>query len=283
MKQRIITAIILAVITIGTVFFLPLQFFMLMLAVVFLFASKEWARFVDKTGPGFVLYFYGALLALTLFMVPIDKMWGLNGISPIFSSGLIFAAIWWIIALFMVLTYPRSASIWSSSKLLKTCFGIAILIPFFWGLVAIRTINMQHDFYYGSELLMYVFLLVWASDTGGYFFGKKFGKHKLLPTVSPGKTIEGFFGGLFLGVVIAFLGIFYFDMPNDEDISFLIISLVTILVSVLGDLTESIFKRESGLKDSGNLFPGHGGILDRIDSITAAVPIFALCYLIWLH
>jgi len=283
MKQRIITAIILALIVIGTVFFLPLQFFMLVFCAVFLLASKEWAGFVGKTPSSFILYLYGVLLALTLIMVPIGKMWGVDGINPIFSSGLIIASVWWVTALIMVISYPKSALLWSKSKALKALFGIVTLIPFFWGIVAIRTINMQHQFYTGSELLMYVFVLVWASDTGGYFFGKKLGKHKLLATVSPGKTIEGFLGGLFLGMAIAVIGLFYFAVPENKDITFLIISFITILCSVLGDLTESIFKRESGLKDSGHLFPGHGGILDRIDSLTAAVPIFALCYLTWLH
>ncbi len=283
MKQRIITAIILVLIVIGSVFFLPLQFFMLIFAALFLLASKEWAGFVDKTVPSFILYLYGALLALTLVILPIGTMWSLNSINPIISGGLIIAVIWWVMALIMVISYPKSALIWSKSKALKTLFGIVTLIPFFWGIVAIRTINMEHKFYTGSELLMYVFVLVWASDTGGYFFGKKFGKYKLLATVSPGKTIEGFFGGLFLGMVIAVVGIFYFAVPVNKDIPFLIVSFITILVSVLGDLTESIFKREAGLKDSGHLFPGHGGILDRIDSLTAAVPIFALCYLTWLH
>ena len=282
MKQRIITALILAPIAICGIFFLPLQFFMLACAGLFLLASKEWAGFVDKTAPSFILYFYGALLGLTLAMMPIGDMWTAKGINPAFSIGLIVAAVWWVVALLMVCGYPQSANVWRNKKSLKTLFGLLTLIPFFWGMVALRSVNMQHDFYFGSELVMFVFLLVWAADTGAYFVGKKFGKRKLAPKVSPGKTIEGFLGGLIFAVIIAFLGVIYFEVEADHIILFLVASLVTTLVSALGDLTESVFKRESGLKDSSNLLPGHGGILDRIDSLTAAVPVFALFYLTWL-
>ena len=282
MKQRIITALILAPIAIGGIFFLPLQFFMLACAALFLLASKEWAGFVDKTASSFILYFYGALLALTLVMMPMGNIWIDGLVNPIFLTVFIVAAIWWLIASFMVFSYPKSSAIWNENKALKSLFGILTLIPFFWGMVILRSANMQHDFYFGSELLMYVFLLVWAADTGAYFVGKNFGKHKLAPKVSPGKTIEGFLGGLFSAMLIALLGTFYFSVEPDNIIFFLIASFVTTLVSALGDLTESIFKREAGLKDSSNLLPGHGGILDRIDSLTAAIPVFALFYLTWL-
>lgn len=282
MKQRIITALILAPIAIGGIFFLPLQFFMLACAGLFLLASKEWAGFVDKQASSFILYFFGALLGLTLVMMPIGNIWTPEGINAVFSIGFTVAAVWWFIALLMVLGYPQSAKIWSDKKPLKTLFGLLTLIPFFWGMVALRSVNIQHDFYFGSELLMYVFLLVWAADTGAYFVGKNFGKNKLAPKVSPGKTIEGFLGGLFSAMLIALLGTFYFTIEADKILLFIGGSFIATLASALGDLTESIFKRESGLKDSSNLLPGHGGILDRIDSLTAAVPIFALFYLTWI-
>ena len=282
MKQRIITALILAPLAVSGIFFLPLQFFMLACAALFLLASKEWAGFVDKTASSFILYFFGALLGLTLVMMPIEKIWLAGSINSAFVIGLSIAAAWWVVALLMVLNYPNSAKVWSKNKPLKTLFGLLTLIPFFWGMVALRSIDIQHDFYFGSELLMYVFLLVWAADTGAYFVGKNFGKHKLAPKVSPGKTREGFLGGLVSAMLIALLGTFYFSVEADNILLFLGASLVTTFVSALGDLTESIFKREAGLKDSSNLLPGHGGILDRIDSLTAAVPVFALFYLTWL-
>jgi len=124
-----------------------------------------------------------------------------------------------------------------------------------------------------------VLLLVLGADSGAYMFGKMFGKHKLAPKVSPGKTWEGFLGGLVTSALIAVL--FATLAPLTVSTGTLVIcAIIATLASVLGDLTESMFKREAGIKDSGNLIPGHGGILDRIDSLTAAVPVFACLLLL---
>ena len=133
--------------------------------------------------------------------------------------------------------------------------------------------------YSGAVWLLYVMILVWGADSGAYMFGKMFGKHKLAPKVSPGKTWQGFFGGLLTAAVISWA----YGMWAHLDVTptvLLICSVVAALASVLGDLTESMFKREAGIKDSGHLIPGHGGILDRIDSLTAAVPVFACLLLL---
>lgn len=283
MKQRIITALILAPLAIAAVFFLPLQFFMLFCAVIYLLASREWVAFVDKKAANWVFYLFGLVLGATLILLPLDQVW-INGlINENLSTGLLAAGGWWFISLLMVSTYPKTDFLWKNSKAVKSLFGLLTLVPFFWAMVLLRSVNIHHDFYYGAELLMFVFLLVWAADTGAYFCGKKFGKYKLAPNVSPGKTIEGYFGGLISSMLIAFLGSVFLAIPEDKMTLFFIAALFTNIVSALGDLSESIFKREAGLKDSGNLLPGHGGILDRIDSLTAAVPVFAIIYLIWLN
>jgi len=283
-KQRIITALVLAPLAIAGIFLLPLKFFMLFTAVIFLLASKEWAAFVDpKSLSSSILYFFGFVLAITLLLLPVDQLWNSEGINPLIHYGLIVAAIWWIISFMMVATYPKSAVYWAGSKAVKALFGLLTLIPFFWSMVALRSINIHHDFYYGGALLLFVFLLVWAADTGAYFCGKSFGKHKLAPNVSPGKTIEGFVGGMVSSMIVAFVGSLAFDIPSEKIALFFVAALITTLVSALGDLSESIFKREAKLKDSGKLLPGHGGILDRIDSLTAAVPVFTLTYLLWLN
>lgn len=282
MKQRIITALFLAPLAIGGIFFLPLKFFMLFSAAIFLLASKEWAGFVSKTPATFVLYLFGLTLGATLLVMPVESMWVNAQANAYITYGLVIAALWWCISLFMVLTYPKTAPFWKNSKVIKCIFGLLTLLPFFWAMVLLRSVNMHHDFYYGAELLLFVFLLVWTADSGAYFSGKKFGKRKLAPNVSPGKTIEGFLGGLVSAMIVAIIGSFFFSISADKMPVFLIGCLLTIVVSALGDLSESIFKREAGLKDSGNLLPGHGGILDRIDSLTAAVPVFTLIYLFWL-
>lgn len=283
MKQRIITALVLAPLTIAGVFLLPLKFFMLFSAAIFLLASKEWGGFIQPKAPSSsTFYVFGFVLAITLMLLPIDRLWTVDGVHPAMLNGLIVAAIWWVVSLLLVTTYPKTTHLWARNKAIKALFGLLTLIPFFWAMVLLRSVNIHHDFYFGAELLMFVFLLVWAADSGAYFSGKKFGRHKLAPNVSPGKTIEGLIGGLVSAMLIAFFASLYFEITSDKMVLFFVAAFITTLVSALGDLSESIFKREANLKDSGKLLPGHGGILDRIDSLTAAVPVFALTYLIWL-
>ncbi len=283
MKQRIITALIIAPLTIACFFLLPLNFFMLFAAVIFLLASKEWGSFVSKKKPFLILSLFAVLLGISIFILPLEQLW-LNGkVNPLICYCLTIAAVWWCVSLLMVISYPKTAAIWAKSCIIKSLMGLSTLVPFFWGMLLLRSVNIHSDFYYGAQLLMFVFALVWAADTGAYFCGKKFGKYKLAVNVSPNKTIEGFIGGLLAAMLVAFFGSLFFAIAAEKMFLFFVAALVTTMVSTLGDLNESIFKREAGLKDSGNLLPGHGGILDRIDSLTAAVPIFAVIYLIWLN
>jgi phosphatidate cytidylyltransferase len=281
-QQRIITALILAPLAIAGIFFLPLKFFMLFSAVIYLLSSKEWAGFVSKSPSSVILFVFGLLLGGTLLLIPAEQIWQAGKVNGYIIYGLFAAAAWWCLSLLMVISYPSSAKLWHKNKLMKAVFGLLTLVPLFWAMVVLRSVNIEYDFYFGAKLLMYVFCLVWSADIGAYFCGKKFGKRKLAPNVSPGKTVEGFFGGLISAMVVAVIGAILFVIPADKMVLFVLGSLITIMVSALGDLSESIFKRESGLKDSSNLLPGHGGILDRIDSLTAAVPVFALIYLFWL-
>ncbi|HNJ85279.1 MAG TPA: phosphatidate cytidylyltransferase, partial [Agitococcus sp.] len=161
----------------------------------------------------------------------------------------------------------ESAKIWARNILLVPT-GLILLIPAWAGLT---------DLHQASPWwLLYVFCLVWGADTGAYFAGRKFGKHKLAPSVSPGKTIEGFVGGLITTSMLIVAVAIYRDLSAIRFVAFVGLSLLTVLASVLGDLLESMVKRQAGVKDSGNIFPGHGGALDRIDSLTAAAPLFAL-------
>jgi phosphatidate cytidylyltransferase len=136
-------------------------------------------------------------------------------------------------------------------------------------------VNYLRNSPHGIAILLVLFALIWGADSGAYFVGKKWGKHKLLPQVSPGKTWEGLSGALGVTVIITFFSLFIFKVPYIRWPVALCLALITVLFSIVGDLFESMLKRRVGLKDSGHSLPGHGGILDRIDSLTAAAPIFA--------
>lgn len=269
--QRILTAIVLIPLVIIALFFAPLSIFSYLIIAVCALATWEWSHFlgmVEKTQKAIFMVLIISLLTL-LYLIPIDL--SLKG--KLYTYIICLSIVWWLIALLLVISYPQSAKYWSKSILIKLLFALFTLIPFYISMLELRSINYDIDRYTGAVWLLYVFVLVWATDTGAYFAGRAIGKHKLAVKVSPGKTIEGFIGGVSLAILVCLL-VYLTGYFAISFINFLISSLLAILVSVLGDLTESMFKREAGIKDSGNLIPGHGGILDRIDSLTAAVPVF---------
>ncbi|MCE0556287.1 MULTISPECIES: phosphatidate cytidylyltransferase [unclassified Motilimonas] len=281
LKQRIITAGVLAPMTIAAIFLLPLKLFSLLVAAIFLLASREWGSLVSREKRAFILYPFGLVLGASLIAIPVEGIW-LTQINHYVLGILSAGGLWWLCCLALVLTFPNSAKLWQSQAWLKGIFGLLTLMPFFWSLLTLRSVNFYHEPQQGAWLVLFVMLLVWGADTGAYFTGKSLGKHKLAPKVSPGKTIEGFVGGLISTVIIAFIAMYAFAIEADKQLLFIVAAVITSLASSLGDLSESMFKRQAGIKDSGTLLPGHGGVLDRIDSLTAALPVFTLCYIAWL-
>lgn len=279
LKYRLITALILIPVVIGALFLLPPVGFAIVTLVVCMLAAWEWgqlAGFASRSQRIWLAILCGFLLVLMLLSLPAYQH---SAHLPQVSVPLWLSMGWWVAALLLVLTYPRSAALWRDSHLLRIIFGILTIVPFFWGMVALRQYGYEQNHHIGAWWLLYVMLLVWGADSGAYMFGKLFGKHKLAPKVSPGKTWEGLIGGLLTSALISWLFGRYAPLDIIPEI-LLICSVVAALASVLGDLTESMFKREAGIKDSGHLIPGHGGILDRIDSLTAAVPVFACLMLL---
>ncbi|MDF7671353.1 phosphatidate cytidylyltransferase [Orbaceae bacterium ESL0721] len=269
---RVLTAIVLIPLVIIALFWAPLSLFTVIIVAICGLAAWEWSQFLHlgdmRSRLIFVIISLVILASLSFIPFSIDP------INTLFSSILILSLPWWLIALLLVINYPLSARYWQNSIIIKSLFALFTLLPFFIGMLELRAIDYGTNQYSGAIWLLYLFILVWTTDTGAYFAGKSFGKHKLIPKVSPGKTVEGFIGGVGSAIIIALIAYCTQLFSVRFDV-FMLSSLLAILASVLGDLTESMFKREAGVKDSGNLIPGHGGILDRIDSLTAAVPVFA--------
>ncbi|MBK5352222.1 phosphatidate cytidylyltransferase [Pseudomonas sp. TH41] len=264
LKQRIITALILLPIALCGFFLLEGSGFALFIGLIVTLGAWEWARLAGFTAQP-IRIAYAAVVALMLFVMHI-----LPGLAPWVLGA---SVLWWGVATYLVLTYPRSSDHWASA-VCKLVIGLLILLPAWQGLVQIKQEPL------GNWLIMAVMVLVWGADVGAYFSGRAFGKRKLAPQVSPGKSWEGVYGGLLLSLVIAAVVGIVRDWSFAQVLMGLLGAALIVFISVVGDLTESMFKRQSGIKDSSNLLPGHGGVLDRIDSLTAAIPVFAV--LLWM-
>ena len=277
LKQRIITALILASLVILGIFFLPIPGFIAAVAVITLIGFWEWTQFVSLSERLKAMIIPVVTLIGSLFILPISVP-SLMTRFPAHHHMLILGGLWWLLASLLTITYSSSAQYWAKSAALKQLFGLLTLIPFFWAMLLLRADNYLSSHYLGAKLLLLVCLIVWSADSGAYFCGKRFGRTKMAPSVSPNKTIEGLFGGIVLAVIVAWVGAEIMNIPFSSVPHLLFIAIVTVVASVFGDLVESMFKRVSGIKDSGRILPGHGGVLDRIDSLTAALPVFALLY-----
>lgn len=262
LKQRIITGLLLALPMLAILLFAPPSATVLLFAMILLLGAWEWAGFVGLARIG-AKSAYVAVVVLTML---IAQFWLLPQLGLVITLSAVL--LWWLVALAWLALRPH----WVTAPLAASA-GVLVLVPA-WLCLTLLQLNLTN----GPQWVLFLFLLVVSADIGGFLFGRHFGKHKLAPTVSPGKTWEGVLGGLVLSTLIAILGALWFVVPIAH---FVVLSLITVVASIVGDLTESMFKRHAGLKDSSALLPGHGGVLDRIDSITSATPVF-LCGLIYL-
>lgn len=265
LKTRIITALILAPIAIGGIFFLPPLGFALFTGAVITIGAWEWANMSGIEGQGGRVA-YAAVTAAILY--------GLLNVPAVLVLWL--ALVWWCICFLLVRGYPQGSDRWGSLPM-RAVMGLFVLVPAWVGLNHLRTGGFQFgDVANNLWVILYVFCVVWVADIGAYFAGRAFGKAKLAPRVSPGKSWAGVWGGLTAVGVFAVIVSSLASASITETLLLVAASLFTGLVSVLGDLLESMLKRFRGIKDSSQLLPGHGGIMDRIDSLTAAIPVFAL-------
>jgi phosphatidate cytidylyltransferase len=268
LKQRIITALILAAVFLAALFYLPIALFCVFIALVVLVGAWEWANLAGWSAT-WQRFGYVAVIALVMILVAAYLgLWSRNdgGDVEAYRSFILLGCGWWALALLLVQGYPSSAILWGSTAV-RLLMGVMVLIPTWIALVFVRA---QPE---GAWLVLLIVAVVACADIGGYFAGRRWGKHKLKPAVSPGKTWEGFIGGVVANLVLAL--VLWLVTANTLVILVALI-LPTSLFSVLGDLLESMVKRHRGIKDSSALLPGHGGVLDRVDSLTAAAPVFAL-------
>ena len=285
LKQRIITALILAPAAIAAIFYLPLIYFAILLLIIIGIGAWEWGPFMGFDTTTRRVGFVGTTLFLiaTLWAtVSLNDLWINSGQLHSYALAVLWLAVaWWIFSAFLMFSYPKASGFWSKHRSVRGVFGWLTLVPTWLAFMVIRTNDYQIDTYHGAQLLMFLLLMVWSADIGAYFVGKAFGKNKLMPNVSPGKTFEGFLGGIASACILVAITAYLLAWNQEQITTALLVTVLITTVSVLGDLNESMLKRQAGVKDSGSILPGHGGILDRIDSLTATAPVFALCYVLF--
>lgn len=260
LRTRILTAIVLACILLAGLFLLPAPWAVLGFGVVFTIGAWEWGGFGALHGTA-QRAAYAAGVALLLLL-----SWRWTADRAHLLLVLYAACFWWLIALLWLFLAPTR-----HRPALALICGLPVLVPAFVSLARLDVSSVGPA--RGPQLVLWLVLLVIAADIGAYFAGRNWGRRKLAPRISPGKTWEGALGGLLMVMLVAGFGAAHFALPAPSTLAF---ALAVGIFSIVGDLTESMFKRAAGLKDSGSLLPGHGGMLDRIDSVTAAAPLYAL-------
>ncbi|MFQ5469574.1 MAG: phosphatidate cytidylyltransferase [Gammaproteobacteria bacterium] len=273
LKQRLITAAVLIPICVLGILGLPTGVLSIFLAIVIAMGAWEWAKMI-----GLRSYLECGLYTFAVVISMLFLSW-LTAYGYFFNVILLLAIVGWLVSLYLVQGYSgesskfeeRKGGGYSSRFYPDALIGVFILAPAWLAMVVIHS-SGQHGPYY----VLFLLVLIWGADGGAYFAGRKWGRRKLAPNVSPGKTWEGVLGALAITVLVAIVGGLMLGVSPSGLIAFVLLCLVTVLFSIVGDLMESMFKRRAGIKDSGSLLPGHGGVLDRIDSLTAATPFYAM-------
>ena len=261
--QRTLTALLLAPLVIGLILLTPTWLFAPIVAIAFLAAMWEWTRLsgLKDTLPR------GALLAFTTVLMVLcwlarDTVWW-----PLLLG---IGVAWWIVVGQWLRHFAFGAAPTRENSLMKLGAGLLVIVPAW---VAAVSIHGSGD--HGHWWTLLALFIVWAADIGAYFSGRQFGRRKLAPTISPGKTWAGVYGAFVAGAIVAVVGGMLLGVTGGKLFGLLVLSVLTVVASVVGDLLESLMKRHAAVKDSGSLFPGHGGLLDRLDSVFAAMPVFA--------
>jgi len=268
LKQRILTALVLAPLGFVLIFLAPPHVFRAMVSLIWLVSSLEYARLAGLRRVGTVALI---VVQATIFLLLFNH-W--DGVSELMLPILTAACLTWCLMLLRLVTFRDNHPPPFGYSILGFACAVASM-TFAWVALA-----MIRDLPHGEYWILCLLLIVWAADVGGYFVGRHFGGRKLAPRISPSKTWSGFSGGFALAIMVAL--VYTLTVPSLEAgaVTMMVIAAVAMLASVGGDLFISIQKRSMGLKDTGTLLPGHGGILDRFDSLVSAAPFFALGLLV---
>ncbi len=270
-STRIIAALVMAPLAIAAILLLPTPWLVALVALVFLMGMWEWFKLaeIDDTLSRTIL-----LVANLLLMVLL--VWASAGSMVLFQIVTLIGAAWWCMALLWLRFFNFASDHETYARVFKLAAGTLAILPAWCALGLIHASEPN-----GHRWLLAALSVVWAADSGAYFAGRQFGgrwfgSRKLAPRISPNKTLEGLLGGLAAGVVagLGFAWLAGLTLPQVP--AFVLVAIAAVLFSVVGDLFESLLKRHVGAKDSGHLIPGHGGILDRLDGVLAALPIFAV-------
>ncbi|MEO5572972.1 MAG: phosphatidate cytidylyltransferase [Gammaproteobacteria bacterium] len=264
LRRRLATGTVLVLLAIWAILWLPSFYFGIALALLVTIGAWEWAGLIRLTNvvgrSG-----YTVLVVLCLWLAA-------SYVHVVVV--LTVACCWWLLSLVWVLRFPADRY-WWTNRALAALAGMLVLVPTW-----IALMEMHRSAGMGPYLVLFLLVMIWLADSAAYFAGRRWGAHLLAPRVSPGKTWEGVAGAALIVVLYAFIsGLIVLPGVGLLGV-FVLLCLVTLMFSIVGDLLESMFKREAGVKDSGSLLPGHGGLLDRIDSLTAAAPVFVLSLLL---
>ncbi|MEX2524808.1 MAG: phosphatidate cytidylyltransferase [Gammaproteobacteria bacterium] len=269
LRQRIITAAILLPLFVAAVWYLPTAWFALLTGVIICLAAWEWSNLA-----GLEQYWLRAC-----FVVFVACMLGVVfTLRPtIWSQLLIFmASVGWILVVMLIIAVEARLVLIPGSRLIKLLLGLLVLVPSWLSLILLQGGGSE-----SRVLLLFIVVLIAGADIGAYFTGRRWGRRKLAPIISPGKTRAGLAGGMAVSLAVALGYVLIDNIQGIELLIFISLCLITVLFSAAGDLLESLMKRSVNFKDSGTLLPGHGGVLDRIDSLTAAIPVFVTGLLLW--
>jgi phosphatidate cytidylyltransferase len=264
LKQRTITGLILAPITIAAVLWLPTMALAAFTSVTVLIAMWEWTRMAGfASRPVRSAVVASVTLALVVLWLERDE--------PLIWYLIIAGAVWWIVAFLWLRNFSFGAAPTRENAAIKLAAGLLATLPAWVALT-----KMHGDPRGGPGWTLLAMMLVSVADTAAYFTGSRYGKAKLCPQISPNKTRAGVYGALASGLILSAVGGWLLHVRGLAWIALIVLALVTVIASIVGDLFESLIKRQAGVKDSGTLFPGHGGMFDRLDGMFAALPVFAL-------